>query len=279
MRVRTIRLQPQQRRRWLIGCLALSLLLAVGLGLGLGLVAGVAGIAGIAGLFGHLFGRGDDGTVDPPGDPRAFDPVASYAQVARHAGPGAQLLSFEAWQVGTDGRLDLLAEHRPGPQVRYTFVRETAAPADAPPLGAGAPADGRWWQQVDVRIARPGELHWVQRIGGRGRARYQYVDRGMRREEAAASSSAPGRLAPPPRCALRDLWAAAIARGAPAQAVATIGYDHDGYDFAIAATRWRFAFDTDCRVRERRRGASARPGAASTAAPRITNAVSSPVAR
>ena len=248
MHVRTIRIRPQQARRWLTGCLALSLLLALVLGLGL-----VAGVAGLTGVLAHLFGRGDGGTVAPPGDPRAFDPVASYGPIARHAGAGAQLLSFEALQVRSDGRLDLQSAHRPGPQARYEFVRETAPPADAPPLGAGAPEDGRWWQQVSVRITRPGELHRVRRIGGGGQASYQYVNRGMQREEAAASARASGPLAPPPRCPLRALWAAAIARGAPAQAVATIEYGHEGYEFSIVGTRWAFEFDHDCRLRPRRR--------------------------
>lgn len=241
MRTSTIRLQPRHAR-W--GCLGIALLLALGLGLGL-----ATGALGLASVFRHLAGGGDYGTVDPPGDPRAFDPVASYPEVARHAGAGVQLLSFTAVQVAADGRLDLRAAHVPAPRASYSFMRHAAAPDNAPPLGAGGSEDGRWWQQVEVRLSRPGQRHRVRSIGAGGQASYQYVNRGMQRIESAASGRRPGRPVPAPRCALRDLWAAAIARGVPAQAVATIEYDATGYAFSIPGTRWSFDFDGDCRMR------------------------------
>lgn len=244
MRVRSIRLEPRSTRRWAIGCLVLALLLTLGLGLGL-----MTGVAGLAGVFRHLAGGGDHGTVAPPGDPRAFDPVASYAQVARHAGVDARLQSFEAVQVTASGTLDLLVRRVPGPRVAYRFVLPAAAPADAPPLGAGAPEDGRWWQEIEVQVTRPGERRRVRSIGAGGQVDVQYVSRGMQRLASPVSGRAPATAVAAPRCPLRTLWAAAIARGAPAQAVATIAYDADGYAWSIPGTRWSFEFDADCRPR------------------------------
>ena len=223
-------------RRWLFGCL--------GAGLFLGLVLAVLAALGVFGLA-RLW-RGDGGTVAPPGDPRAFDPVGQYPAIAEFAGPGNALVRMQAEQVRSDGRLDLGADYRPAPRVNYTFVRSVPAPANAPPLGAGAPADGRWHQQVEVELSRPGTPRRVHRLGGNTNITTQYVSRGMQRREQSPSGALAEASVPPPACPLQGLWQAAIARGVPANAVAIIGYDRDGYDFGVRGTRWSLRFAPDC---------------------------------
>src|SRR5262245_41713872 len=106
-------------------------------------------------LLALVLGCGSEGTVDPPGgDPTRFDPYASYAEVAAYAGPGSQLVSFDANGIRADGTLDLTTDFYFG--AHYQFVREVPPPADAPPVGAGGSADGKYHEQIDVRLARPG---------------------------------------------------------------------------------------------------------------------------
>ncbi len=223
-------------RRWLFGCLGAVLFLGLVLA-----VLAAFGVFGLAKLW-----RGDGGSVDPPGDPRAFDPVGQYAAIAEYAGPGTALVRMQAEQVRPDGRLDLGADYRPAPRVNYAFVRSVPAPANAPPLGAGAPADGRWHQQVEVELSQPGTLRLVRSAGNNNVTVTRYVNRGMERREQPPSGAAVEASVPPPACPLQRLWQAAIVQGVPATAVASIGYDRDGYDFDVRGTRWSLRFAHDC---------------------------------
>lgn len=217
-------------------------------GLALVLLAGLAipilaafDIGGILELF-----AGDGGTMDPPGNPRAFDPVARYAAVAAYAGAGASLVRMEAVQVRSDGLLDLEAPYQPAPRVHYAFVRTVPLPANAPPLGAGAPADGRWRQRIEVDLGPPGAMHYVRKVGKGGIEERPYVSRGMQRREREPTVASADAVVAPPSCALRGLWRQAIARGVPADAIAEIDYGRDGYDFTIRGTRWSLRFAPDC---------------------------------
>jgi len=213
----------------------------------LGLLLGLASLFNIGGVgrLGKLL-MGDGGTVDPPGDSRAFDPVARYPEVAAYAGSGASLLRMRADQVRSDGHLDLGADYQPSPRVQYDFVREVPAPANAPPLGAGAPADGRWHQRIEVDLGRPGTLRYMRKVG-KGRIEERtYVARGMDRREDEPSGATVEKGVAPPACPLQRLWRQATARGVPENAVASIDYDRDGYDFSVRGTRWSLHFGADC---------------------------------
>lgn len=224
---------PRLPRRLLGGCLGLALLAVLGFGLL------------VAGIFHYTSSRLEQ-TVAPPGDPRRFDPVARHGEVAAFAGSGVRLSALDARFVRSDGTLDLEAEYRPSPNARYDFVREVAAPANAPPLGAGSSADGRWYEAIEVEVSRPWEFRSVRRVGAGGSASYQYFNRGMRRQADPPSGRAPAATIAPPTCAFARLWAQAIARGAPASAVAHIRYDARGYAFDIDGTRVSLRFDNDC---------------------------------
>ena len=213
----------------------------------LGLLLGLASLLNIGGpgRLGKLL-MGDGGTVDPPGDPRAFDPVARYAEVASYAGAGVSLLRLQADQVRSDGRLDLTADYRPSPRVQYDFVREVAAPADAPPLGAGAPEDGHWHQRIVVNVGKPDVMRHERKVSGNAITERNYVVRGMERRADEPSGAAVEAGVAPPNCPLQRLWQQAIAQGVPATAVASIGYEGDGYDFSVRGTHWSLHFSPDC---------------------------------
>ncbi len=229
------RMSAGTRTRLLGGCLGAALLAVLAFGL---LIAAMFYYA--SAKLAH--------TVPPPGDPRSFDPVAHYREVAAFAGADAQLVSIQARFVRSDGTLDLDAEYRPSPNVRYRFLREVAAPAEAPPVGAGGNADGRWFEAVQVEVSRPWEFRSVRSIGGSGSGSYQYFNRGMQRRADPPSGRAPAAVAPAPACPFRRLWQAAIARGAPATAVANIEYDARGYEFGIDDLRFSMRFALDCSV-------------------------------
>jgi len=226
------------RTRLLGGCLG-ALVLAV---LAFGLT--------IAAIFHYADSKLAD-TEPPPGDARRFDPIAAYGEVAAFAGENAQLVSIAARFVRSDGTMDLKADYRPSPSAQYRFVREMPAPAEAPPVGAGGNADGRWHESVHVGISRPWQFRSVRRVGGSGGASYQYFNRGMERRTDPPSGRASAAIAPPPACAFRRLWAEAIARGAPAAAVAVIEYDARGYAFRIDDLGFSMRVAADCSVWER----------------------------
>ena len=219
----------------------------------LGLLLGLASLLNIGAING--IGKmlmGDGGTVDPPGDPHAFDPVARYPEIAAYAGTGVALVRMQAQQVRSDGRLDLAADYQPSPRVQYDFVREVPPPENAPPLGAGAPADGRWHQRIEVDLSRPDTLRYMRKVG-KGRIEERtYVARGMQRREDEPSGARADAGVKPPACPLQRLWQQAIAQGVPAGAVANIEYNDRGYDFSVRGTRWSLHFATDCSLQPSR---------------------------
>lgn len=95
-------------------------------------------------------------TVTIDGDPARFDPVASLNQVMSLAGPGARLEVLRTAGVRRDGTLDLTAAYSPAPSATYELHRDAPAPKNAPPVGAGGSADGRWYQSLRIEAAKPG---------------------------------------------------------------------------------------------------------------------------
>lgn len=173
------------------------------------------------------------------GDPANFDPIASFESMQAFAGEGAQLVDFEAYYVRSDGTLDLTATYNPSPRVSAEFVIEVEPPADAPPVGAGG--GGTWYREIEIEAYRPGQTRRVTSSS----FSYSYTNEGMTRDIDSPRSMDPT-IIPPPICPFEALWRAALAEGAPADAVATIEYDEDGYDFRISDADIWLTFGADC---------------------------------
>lgn len=222
---------------------------------GMGILAAVMAFAipaALNPLFKSWFDVDLDPTVVPPGDLRAFDPIATFAAVRAYAGDGARPVSMRATYVRPDGTLDLNADLTPSPNVSYEFVREIRPGPDAPPIGAGVNASGTQWQTIVVTVGSPGKTVYVRRLGGKVNAQYYYTNKGMQKDERQPRGSNDETVVPDPSCPFADLWKKAIERGAPAQAVAVISYDDDGYDFRINDTDVRLTFGKDCDVLSKR---------------------------
>lgn len=186
-------------------------------------------------------------TVTIDGDPARFDPVAGLDQIMSLAGPGARLELLRAAGVRRNGTLDLTAAYSPAPSATYELHRDAPAPKTAPPVGAGGSTDSRWYQSLRVDALNPGKRRQVSQIGGGGAHRYWYVSRGLDLVAGEVSGKPGRRPVPPPKCAFARLWNAAIAQGAPKEAVAQIRYDVRGYTFNIPGIFIR-RFGADCTV-------------------------------
>ena len=239
-----------QRPRRRVNCFVLLMILfTVGgtlLGIGVGMLAVFAPNT-LTSVFSQVTGFETIQSRPVQGDPAAFDPIASYGSLQAFAGEGAQLISLDAQFVRSDGTLDLTASYNPSPRVSAEFALEVAPPADAPPVGAGGL--GTWYRQVSINAYRPGQQGRVTSSGAGGRVTYSYVNEGMTRDIDAPATDTFSFL-PAPTCAFADLWRVALERGAPAEAVATIEYDDEGYEFRIRDLDIRIMFDNACQVRE-----------------------------
>ena len=179
------------------------------------------------------------------GDPISFDPVASLPEVKEFSGEGSKLLSIDAMYVRSDGTLDLTAtSYRP--TVDYEFYRETAAPEDAPPIGAGGSIERKWYETVTVSVYRPGETRHVTSMGGGINKSYYYTNKGMDRSVDGPTGVVPGVELAEPKCSFADLWKVALEEGAAEDAVAMIEYTEDGYDFSISGLDINLEFDAEC---------------------------------
>lgn len=161
------------------------------------------------------------------------------------AGPGARLELLRAAGVRRDGTLDLTAAYSPAPSATYELHRDAPAPKTAPPVGAGGSTDGRWYQSLRVEASKPGRRRQVTRIGGGVAQHYWYVSHGLDLDAGDVTGKPGQRPAPPPVCTFARLWNAAIAQGAPKDAVAQIRYDARGYTFNIPGIFNR-RFGADC---------------------------------
>lgn len=203
------------------------------------------GIKVVIPLFQSGFGMSDTRSVS--GDAAHFDPITSLPDVRAYAGEGAQLTSIDANYVRSDGTLDLTASSYL-PRATYEFVRELdAPPPDAPPIGAGGSVNGRWYEPVEIAVYQPGQWRSVTRIGGGVSNSYTYMNQGMQREVDDATSS-PEPILPDPTCSFADLWQVALKQDAPADAVAIIDYEADGYSFNISGASIYLQFDQQCKL-------------------------------
>ena len=171
-------------------------------------------------------------TTGLPGDARAFDPFEALPAVTEYAGEGARLVSIEVGLVRSDGTQDLEANYTPQPDTTYTFAREVPRPEDAPPPGAGGANTGAWFEEVTVRAYEPGQRRQVTTTTGNRRTTIRYTNKGMERTEADPAVATPA-FVEAPACDITDLWAVAIEQGAPADGVARVTYDADGYQFSV----------------------------------------------
>lgn len=198
-------------------------------------------------MFGLFNPFGED-TREVPGNAAAFDPIASYAEIAAYAqgeAAGIEFIEMSAYYVKSDGTLDLTATaYRPN--VTWEFIVPAARPENAPPVGAGGSPDDRYFQKITIRAFEPGQMRSVSRTSGGVRTSYTYRHLGLERDVDDPTTSR-DTATPPPTCSFKTLWDTAAERGAPREAVAIITYNNGEYDFWIQDTDIRLEFDSACR--------------------------------
>src|SRR5262245_17572431 len=153
---------PQKKRRSIPGCIAIPV----------GIVAFI--VVCILPFFAlsYVIGWFGEGTRPVPGDASAFDPIATYADVAKYAGNNVQLQRITMYYVRSDGTLDLNASYNP--YIQYRFYHQLASPpANAPPVGAGGSPNQNWFEVIDV-TARAAKGWHVKS----GNSEYDYYDFG-----------------------------------------------------------------------------------------------------
>ena len=211
----------------------------------LGIAAGLCIVYGIIPFFESGGGNADTRII--PGDAAHFDPVASYPSVLDYAGTGAELVSIKAYYVRSDGSTELNATYSPAPNVDYNFVRKLdKAPANAPPIGAGGSNTAPWYEPINIHLYQPGQWRKVSSSS----VSYTYVNKGMERSVDDPENGLTYPIVPAPRCQFAKLWSIALTEDAPAEAVAIIGYDANGYDFSISGLSVYLKFDVDCNLKQ-----------------------------
>ncbi len=243
-------------RRRRTGCALLGVVISLLIVLALlgAVVVGVLAVAApniLSNLVGGITGVQTLQTRAVPGAASSFDPISAFQVAREFAGPDAQLISFRASNVRSDGTLDLTATYSPAPRVEYNFAREIPRPADAPPVGAGGTGAGPWYEPITVEAFQPGQRRQITTVNGGVRVSFQHVNEGLTRSVSAASTNLSGKLVDAPQCSLKSLWQAALEANRKAQkdAVAIISYDSDGYDFVISGLGVSLHFDMDCRLK------------------------------
>lgn len=182
-----------------------------------------------------------------PGSESAFDPIAVFGEIEAYAsGENAEalLVSLEARYVRSDGTLDLNASYKP--RVTWKFILPVPPPADAPPIGAGGAVDARYFQNITVEAYTPGQMRHVETISGGVSTSYTYRHLGLERVEGSVTSRRE-QTNPAPQCHFSELWEYALTQEVPADAVAIITYDRNGYEFRIGDIGVRILFDMDCK--------------------------------
>jgi len=223
-----------------------------GCAVGVGLLAVFGCIIGVvymscSNFFAEMMG---EETYAIAGDTRQFDPFAKLAEVRSRVPKEARLVSISAVFVRSDGTMDLHATYVPSPSAEYIFhVPLAKAPENAPPVGAGRGPDDVWFQEVQVKCWKPGQMRHVSRTSGGTRTSYSYRHLGMEIERRDPQSGKPEEGLPAPRCTTQKLWELALSKGADRSAVARIEYNKDGYEFRIDRTEVRFECDADCRIK------------------------------
>ncbi|MBL8147189.1 MAG: hypothetical protein JNL34_12455, partial [Anaerolineae bacterium] len=192
-------------------------------------------------------------TTTLPGDANAFDSFAALAAVTAFAGEDAQLAEINAVQVRSDGTQNLNADYdAPRPNTDYVFFREIPRPENAPPVGAGGTTDGQWYEPVTVSAYRPGQMSQIRRTGGGMSISTQFINQGLKRQvqDPTTNLAFVEDFVGPPACTTRQLWNVALEEGAPVDAVATITYNSDGYEFTIPGAAVFLSFDANCKLQD-----------------------------
>jgi len=248
-----ITIQRSKRRFSVVGCFftVLIILATVG-GIGIG-IASIFAPNMFNGLMGLFTGIEMPQTRAVEGDAVAFDPISAYDSIAAFAGEGAQLVSFDAYYVRSDGTLDLTATYTPSPRVTLEYLLEVPRPDNAPPPGvAGAGGGDKWYQRIIIDVYKPGQRRNVTQTSGNVRTSYTFVNEGMTRDLRNDPTTSTDPFLPAPRCDFGDMWAVALERGAPSEAVAVIEYDEDGYEFDVNLSDQsvRLRFNAECALIE-----------------------------
>lgn len=179
-------------------------------------------------------------------NPKNFDPFVGIEEVRSRVSPKAKLVSVRASFVRSDGTMDLTATYKPAPRVTYEFdVELDKAPAEAPPIGAGRGPNDVWVQRVRVDCYEPGQRRHVRRISGGSSAEYNYTNEGMDVDRGTPGMSKVPIDIGKPKLSTAEIWKAALAAGAPRDAVASIEYSKDGFDFSISGTGVDLEFDKE----------------------------------
>lgn len=234
--------KPRQK----VSCFAVIIFVVIAGGTLFGIAVGLAAVFApnlLNQVFSQLTGFETIQTRPVEGDAANFDPIAAFDSMQVFAGTEAQLTEFEAYFVRSDGTLDLTATYVPAPHVKAEFMVKVDAPSDAPPIGAGG--GGTWYETITIDAYTPNQSRRVSSTSASGRVTYTYVNEGMTRSVSSPQTANPTFLEAP-TCPFEALWRAALAEGAPAEAVAVIRYDEDGYDFSIQGVGVSLQFTTDC---------------------------------
>lgn len=180
-------------------------------------------------------------SVEPPESITAFNPTRVLPEVQRYAGANAELVKFEAYFVRSDGTMDFTAEYRP--RLTYTFVRKRTT-KDTAPIGTGQ--KGRAYEIIEVEVREPTWIHTSTSSGGVKKETTEH-HKGMNRTARDGSESDWKERTSLPACGVEKVWKAARKdAGASKDAVATITWDHEGYEFQIDDLDIRARYDGDC---------------------------------
>jgi hypothetical protein len=182
-------------------------------------------------------------------DPNNFDPFVGLTQAQAFAGADAKLVSMSISYIRSDGTMDLNASYSPAPRVDYKFVREVPRPADAPPVGVAGSTAGPWYEPITIEVYRPGTRRHVSISSGGTRVSFDYTNEGMVRDQDSPTSSSSFNIVKTPECTAKQLWDIALKNDAPIDAVASIEYDTDGYDFNIPGVVY-LSFNNNCRLED-----------------------------
>lgn len=233
----------------LIGCLIGFVIVA---SIGCGVMAAVSAIFNINIPFMNTLmtaftGIEAEKTEPIKTDASNFDPFVGLAQAQELAGPDAELISISALYVRSDGTMDLHASYNPS--VDYEFIRKIPRPENAPPVGVAGSTNGQWYEPITIDAYRPGTRRSVSITSGGSRVSYSYVNEGMVRDVDSPTTTLPGKVIPAPRCTMQELWETALRKDAPADAVAIIDYDEEGYSFNISGVLY-LNFTVDCKLKD-----------------------------
>ena len=171
-------------------------------------------------------------------EPDRFDVHKHVKRAVEMAGPGVEYFQTTAQGVRSDGTVDLGASYNP--TVMYQFFGE---PDEQVPVGAPG---GPLVRVVSVVAQNPG---WVLVYSRPGERTYNW-SQGLEVRESNMALSMFETAKVLPKCSFKELWAKALERGAPADAVASITHNSVGYSFAITGTPHNYTFTHDCELKE-----------------------------